>query len=288
MTIEVEDRIKDLSLANEEVQEESERERQLYADACRRIEQEKINFLQGLRDDFEAENSDHMSTLASLEREISRHSMELAALKDHLTHCKSEIASRMQAQAEKTAAEEQHVYSEIESEVNQEILILNRETEEIKEEEKNLRKKLHTVTSKLEETRADAARVLAHLRSQLNDQRNKLRDAITEEKTLENQFLKREQQYNSFYETVEKEERDMGATGIKLQQELISIVEEQEKEAMKIEEHIEGGKQKLEKILFAIGEFKEANAKLRDKNEKALSNLKMGLDDLIRGIVPND
>lgn len=288
MAMEVEERIADLVQADAEVTEEVERERNIFIDACRRIEQEKISFLQALRDDFEAESSEHATALSTAERDINRYNLELANLKDHLTHCKTQIAGRLQTQAERTTADEQAIYNEIETEVNQELVLIARETEEMKEEERSYRKKLHTVNSKLEETRGEATRVLSNLRSQLNDVRNKLREAITEEKTLENQFIKREQQYNSFYETVEKEEREIGAIAMKLQSDLVNLVEEQERETIKIEEHIEGGRAKLEKIIYAIGEFKQENAKLREKNEKALSNLKMGLDDLIRGIVPHD
>lgn len=288
MATEVEERLRDLKLANEEVQEESEHEKMMFADACRRIEQEKVAFLQGLRDDYEAENSDQMSSLTALEAEISRYSMDLAALKDHIQHCKVDVAARMQAVAERTAADEQGIYAEIEGEVNQEIQILNREAEELKEAEKESRKKLHIANSKLEETRANATRVLASFRNQLSEYRNQLRDAITEEKTLENQFTKREQQYNSFYETVEKEEKDIKLLTLKLDKELQELMEQHQREAAQIEEHYEGGKSRLDKILYAINEFKQENEKQREKNERTLGNLKMGLDDLIKGIVPQD
>ena len=288
MANEVDDRVRELNSANQEVSDDIEREKMLFADACRRIEQEKISFLQSMRDEFESESGDNMRAIAGLESEIGRYSIELATLKDHLIHCKVDISNRMQTVAERTTSDEQHAYAEIEAEVNQEILLINKESEDMKADEKDFRRKLQVANSKLEETRGDASRVLANIRAKLTDSRNQLRDAITEEKTLENQFVKREHQYNSYYETVEKEEREIHSLAMHLDQEIMRLAEKHEKEGLQIEEHINSGKDRLEKILYAIGEFKQENSKLVVKNERTLSNITLGLNGLIQGLVPHD
>lgn len=59
----------------------------------------------------------------------------------------------------------------------------------------------------------------------------------------------------------------------------------QKDECDRIEEHIRLGKDRSEKIDFAINEFKQENIKLKEKNERTLANLKMGLDELVKGVL---
>lgn len=282
----VEERLRELQDADAEVRSEIEHERDLYNDVMLRIEREKQEFLQDLREEFEDENREKMAELSGLEEDISRDAHGVNMLNDMIVETKNGLTTQLKEVADRTRAEEQRVYRELEAEVQQELAQIQTETQELKQIEGEQRRKLTMANTKLEETRVNASKVVASLRNQLAEVRSQLRESLTQEKSFEQLFTKREQQYNSMYDTVEKEEQDIQRTIHKLQTSLAEMIESQNQEGEQIHEHIEAGKARLEKIIYAIGEFKQENAKLREKNERALSNLKSGLDGLIKGIIP--
>jgi chromosome segregation ATPase len=282
----VEERLRELQEADSEVRDEIEHERDLYSDVMLRIEREKQEFLQDLREEFEDENREKLADLTEIEEDVSRDAHQVNMLKDLIVETKNGFASQLKSVAEKTTAEEQRVYRELENEVQQELSQIQNETQEMKQIESEQRRKLTLANTKLEETRINASKVVLSFRNQLAEIRSQLRDTITQEKSLEQQFSKREQQYNSLYDTIEREEQEIQRSITGLQTSLAEMIEGQNQEGELIHEHIETGKQRLEKIIYAIGEFKQENAKLREKNERALSNLKSGLDGLIKGIIP--
>lgn len=282
----VEERLRELQEADSEVRDEIEHERDLYNDVMLRIEREKQEFLQDLREEFEDESREKLADLTEIEEDASRDAHQVNMLKDLIVETKNGLASQLKSVAERTTAEEQRVYRELENEVQQELSQIQNETQEMKQIESEQRRKLTLANTKLEETRINASKVVLSFRNQLAEIRSQLRDTITQEKSLEQQFAKREQQYNSLYDTIEREEQEIQRTITGLQTSLAEMIEGQNQEGELIHEHIETGKQRLEKIIYAIGEFKQENAKLREKNERALSNLKSGLDGLIKGIIP--
>lgn len=282
----VEERLRELQEADSEVRDEIEHERDLYSDVILRIEREKQEFLQDLREEFEDENREKLADLTEIEEDVSRDAHQVNMLKDLIVETKNGLASQLKSMAERTTAEEQRVYRELENEVQQELSQIQNETQEMKQIESEQRRKLTLANTKLEETRINASKVVLSFRNQLAEIRSQLRDTITQEKSLEQQFSKREQQYNSLYDTIEREEQEIQRSITGLQTSLAEMIEGQNQEGELIHEHIETGKQRLEKIIYAIGEFKQENAKLREKNERALSNLKSGLDGLIKGIIP--
>ena len=273
----VEERLRELQEADSEVRDEIEHERDLYSDVILRIEREKQEFLQDLREEFEDENREKLADLTEIEEDVSRDAHQVNMLKDLIVETKNGLASQLKSMAERTTAEEQRVYRELENEVQQELSQIQNETQEMKQIESEQRRKLTLANTKLEETRINASKVVLSFRNQLAEIRSQLRDTITQEKSLEQQFSKREQQYNSLYDTIEREEQEIQRSITGLQTSLAEMIEGQNQEGELIHEHIETGKQRLEKIIYAIGEFKQENAKLREKNERALSNLKSGL-----------
>lgn len=284
----VEERLRELKDAETEVSNEVEHERTLYNEVLVRIEREKQEFLQDLREEFEEESRDRLNELGLLEEEISRDNYQIGLLKDKIAEVKNISIIQSQLTTERTTAEEKQIYYDLEREVNLEMKEIQADIDDLKKLEGDYRRKLTLANSKLEETRVGATKVISNLRSQLSEARNQLRDAITQEKSLEQDFAKRENQYNSYYDTIEREDQENQRTFARLQTELTELVENQKQETKLIEDHIHRGKAKLDEINFAIGEFIQENSKLREKTEKALSNLKLGLDELIKGIVPSE
>ena len=159
------------------------------------------------------------------------------------------------------------------------------DSEGLKKQEIEYKSKLSQANSKLEETRIGANKTISHLKSTASDLGNKYKDQLSEMRLLEQQMIKKEQTYSQFYDQVEREEADYQNSLIKMKAEQEQIEQQQQQSTDRIKEHMAKGLERLEKIEFATNEFIQENAKLRIKNERTVTNLKVGLEELVKGVI---
>ncbi len=284
MTSGSEETIGELREANLRVSEDQEQQRELFSEITLSIEREKEDFLEEIRDDFEDLQREKLDDLARIESDIGRGMNEMRSLEAAMTELKNSLVHQMKAVVENTTREEQAAFASVENEILQRIAEACREAEEAKAAETELRRQLQSNSGKLEETRLDAGKFLADLRSTHAEAKKELQASRSEQSKLEALFRKREAAYDELYEQLRRDSDDLQARAVASKNEHESLARDAAEEVRRIEEHIEGGRQRLQKLQFAIAEFAQENQNLKLKNEKTLDNLRAGLDSLVKGL----
>ena len=284
MTSGSEETIGELREASQRVCEDQEAQRELFAEITLSIEREKEEFLEEIRDDFEELQREKLDELARTESDISLLMNESRSVEFAMTELKNSLAHEMKAVIENTAREEQGVFAAAEHEALQRVSEAARATEELKAAEADLRRQLHGNSSKLEETKQEASKYIGGLKASLHEVKKELQALRAEKARLEAAFRKKEAGYGELYEQVKGEQEELQQKAVAAKNEHDSLVRGMAEETRQVEEHIESGKQRLEKLHFAIGEFAQESEKLKAKNEKNLENLRMGLDSLVKGL----
>lgn len=280
----VEEGIRELRDSDKDVIDEMAHEKELFQEISFRIEKEKQEFLIDLKEEFEDEQREKIDQLSRAEAETAAAQRELEMLKDIFAQMKTDIAHQLHSLTESVRQEEVATTQRLEAEIGEDFSLVALEIEDLKKQEMEARKMLAAGNSKLEETRVNATKTIAALKVKQQEYRSEYRTVANEERHAHDAFTKKQHQYESLYSQAEKEEADLQRLIVKHGNEIAAMRSHQEEECMKIEAHIQTGQERLEKIEFAIGEFSSENVKLREKNKRTVDNLKMGLDDLVRGI----
>lgn len=280
----VRDKLQELENALYEVQHEREQERRIHQEVAEQIQQELTAVLSEMQGLFEEDSQALAADLRAEEEQVIAFKYDIEDLKREFTHFKQRIAEECKLVADETHRQETQFTQLQQEEILIEVDAANRADEELKEAENQLRKKLSLMNQKFEETKNSALKVVAQLKSTQTEYKNKLRGVVTEERSTQEKLLKKETEYQALQEKIQAIAIEIDERARKNQDHVSDLARAQQEEILKIEEHIMKGKSHLDKVMQAIEEFKAENASLRDKNEKAITNLRMGLDELVKGL----
>ena len=281
----VQDRLEEMEEADRDVVEEISRERNLYESVCMRIEQERQQFLQDLNEEFEEEKRQKESELYEAEQAIRQLSDANQSLREMYNDLKNGIVISLKATQERTLHEEHEQMIRIERDFQIDMTCILADIEALKKQESECKNKLSKANATLEDSRVSANKTIQNMKAAASDLNNKLRDQMSEAKQLESQMAKKEQAYQQLYDQIEKEEADYQNRLVNMKNEQEQIEHQQQETIERIKEHICKGVERLEKIEFATNEFIQENAKLKEKNERTVTNLKIGLEQLVKGVV---
>lgn len=280
----VRDKLQELEHALYEVQHEREQERRIHQEVTTQIQEELTSVLSEMQSLFEEDSHALTADLRAEEEQVAACKYDIEDLKREFTHFKQRIADECKLVADETHRQETAFTQMQQEEVLMEVDAATRTYEDAKETENQLRKKLVLMNQKFEETKSSALKVVAQMKHTQTEHKNKLRAVMTEERATQEKLIKKETEYQALQDKIQAMALELDDKARKHQDQASDLVRAQQEEILKIEEHILKGKAHLDKVAQAIEEFKVENAGLRDKNEKAISNLRMGLDELVKGL----
>ena len=280
----VSEKERELEDAIQETQIEIDEEKSLFTEVISRIEGEKDEIVGSITRDLQYDMQDKTYELNLLEGQIASSDNEIKAAKEMFNNIKNNLLLEARNLERNIKEEEERTLQRDVDDLTYNLQEVEGRTNQLKAEEGEIREKIKLISAMLEEKKKGAIKIITQLKGAFHILSQQHRALKEEEGGLEMQFRKREELYRGLYEETESEETEINSRIRGFQQELEELINFHGMEDQRINNHIEQGKERLDKILFAIGEFKEENKKMHERNDKAIGSLRSNLSEFVKTI----